>query len=299
LGVGTNPTNCCPNKTWGNDPPFEIIAMKINYCSDIHLEHAPLSLPGGDILILAGDICEARRLVKQYENNNKNIKNDDTRYYDFFYKECSKYEKVIYVMGNHEHWGGRFDKTYMLLSEVLPNNVTLLEKEFIEINGVILAGTTLWTDLNKRDPLTVYQIKDIMNDYKEITNHKKPDWYGKIKPTDILNEHSYCLESLKKIIDANSDKPVIVITHHAPTFKSVHEHYINDYHGNGAYVSELSNFILERPNIQYWIHGHVHNEFDYQVGVARVLCYPRGYVGFERGRDYVFEPKFLTEISTT
>ena len=36
--------------------------MKIELASDLHLEFGPLELPGGEVLILAGDICEYRTL---------------------------------------------------------------------------------------------------------------------------------------------------------------------------------------------------------------------------------------------
>jgi hypothetical protein len=38
--------------------------------SDLHLEFADLKLPGGDILILAGDVCEAKNLkIDEYDPN--------------------------------------------------------------------------------------------------------------------------------------------------------------------------------------------------------------------------------------
>ena len=39
--------------------------MKVAYCSDLHLEFAPISLKnteGADVLILAGDICMAEAM---------------------------------------------------------------------------------------------------------------------------------------------------------------------------------------------------------------------------------------------
>ena len=52
---------------------------------------------------------------------------------------------------------------------------------------------------------------------------------------------------------------------------------------NGAYSSDLSEFILDHPQIQAWVHGHTHYNFDYMIGSTRILCNPRGYVGYERG----------------
>jgi hypothetical protein len=44
--------------------------MKVNVISDLHLEFDDLTLPGGDVLILSGDICEAKNVKKdQYSED--------------------------------------------------------------------------------------------------------------------------------------------------------------------------------------------------------------------------------------
>ena len=50
---------------------------------------------------------------------------------------------------------------------------------------------------------------------------------------------------------------------------------------NGGYSSDLSEFILDHPEIVLWTHGHTHDPFDYEVGTCRVVCNPRGYYGYE------------------
>jgi hypothetical protein len=73
----------------------------------------------------------------------------------------------------------------------------------------------------------------------------------------------------------------VIITHHAPTSVSIADHYKHDRLMNGAYYSDLSDFILDHPQIKYWTHGHMHNSSDYMVGDCRVICNPRGYFGYE------------------
>ena len=51
---------------------------------------------------------------------------------------------------------------------------------------------------------------------------------------------------------------------------------------NGAYSSDLSDFILDHPEIKLWTHGHTHELFDYMIGSTRIVCNPRGYVNYER-----------------
>ena len=44
--------------------------MKVNVISDLHLEFDDLELPGGDVLILSGDVCEAKNLkADKYDPN--------------------------------------------------------------------------------------------------------------------------------------------------------------------------------------------------------------------------------------
>ena len=50
---------------------------------------------------------------------------------------------------------------------------------------------------------------------------------------------------------------------------------------NGGYHSDLSEFILDNPQIKLWTHGHTHEDFDYMIGSTRVVCNPRGYINYE------------------
>jgi hypothetical protein len=68
--------------------------------------------------------------------------------------------------------------------------------------------------------------------------------------------------------------------------------YEHDVYVNGAYSSDLSEFILDRPQIKVWTHGHTHHEFDYMIGSTRIVCQPRGYDGYEE-QSYKFKLKFI------
>jgi hypothetical protein len=54
---------------------------------------------------------------------------------------------------------------------------------------------------------------------------------------------------------------------------------------NGGYHSDLSEFILDHPEIVLWTHGHTHELFDYTIGDTRIVCNPRGYIGYEEIAD--------------
>jgi hypothetical protein len=86
---------------------------------------------------------------------------------------------------------------------------------------------------------------------------------------------------IKNTIGARQDRKYIVVGHHAPTLQSTHPKFADETIGNGAYRSDLSEFILDHPQIKLWTHGHTHDAFDYMCGETRIVCNPRGYEGYE------------------
>lgn len=268
-------------------------SMRVNVISDLHLEFADLELPGGDILILSGDACESRTLRKhKYDPNNILGESPTGKRTDraarFFAEELAKYQKVFYVMGNHEHYHSRYDRTADEIREVLPPNVQLMENDHAIVDDVLFLGATLWTDCNKGNPMCVQVLKHGMNDYKAIT-HKAGDIYRKLDPRDTWETHRRTKEYFKLMVELNRDKKVVVLTHHAPTLQSIHPHYAHDVDMNGGYASDLSEFILDNENILYWTHGHMHDPSDYMVGQCRVIANPRGYKGYETQAN-IFDP---------
>lgn len=276
--------------------------MQINYISDLHLEFDDLELPGGEVLILAGDVCEIKNVRSdQYDAKGvtfsfENRLRRPDRYIRFFVEECAKYEQVFYVMGNHEHYHGRFDQTESVIRSFLPANVHLLQNSCVEYRGVQFMGASLWTDLNRNDPITAYTVKDAMNDYRVIKNHYENDGYGRLIPMETFKSHRQTLSYFGKTLKAHSDQPFVIVTHHAPSFASVADEFKSEYHMNGAYASDLSEFILDHTNIRLWFHGHMHNASDYHIGTTRILTNPRGYAGYER-RAFEFDPGKTVELS--
>lgn len=271
--------------------------MKINLVSDLHLEVKDLQLPGGEVLIIAGDACEARN-VKSHLYHASGVYSEkdsyrEDRFARFFIEECAKYDQVFYVMGNHEHYKNNFDKTYVELNSNLPVNVFLLENECSEYKDVLFVGCTLWTDLNNEDPMTEMIVKNGMNDYQLVTFCDERNNYRRLLPTDTKRVHYKSRKYIETIAQNNKDKKIVVITHHAPSFSSIHPMYIRDREMNGGYASNLDNLILDNPNIKVWNHGHVHHKFDYMIGDCRILCNPRGYVGYESS---TFDVNFTFEI---
>ena len=271
--------------------------MKITVVSDLHLEFGYQELPGGEVLILAGDMCEKRSMSKALHTTNPYPR--EAGYYpcwDFFEFDCAKYEKVFYVMGNHEHYHNHLDKTVDEIKSLLAGyNITVLEDSCEEYKGVLFVGSTLWTDCNRGDPITFHSLKSFMSDFKVITYHNEAkDLYHKLSPEITADIHFTSKQYISKISELNRDKPVVVITHHAPSFLSVNEKYAHELTINGGYASDLSELILDNPNIKYWFHGHMHDPVDYVIGETRIVSNPKGYTGHEDTSQ--FNPNFVVEL---
>ena len=262
--------------------------MKIQLASDLHLEFGDIEIKnnGADVLILSGDICVANELVGDWESVKR------TRFDNFFERVSKEFKNVVYVFGNHEHYHGDFATSAETIREAFKHlsNVHILDIDSVDIDGVLFVGGTLWTDCNKGDPLTLNALSGMMNDFRIIRNDEKA--YIKLKPENTVYRHRQTVGYFKTVLADRKDSKVVVVGHHAPTFNSVHEKYRNDQLINGGYASDLSEFILDNPQIVLWTHGHMHDPCDYMVGTTRVVCNPRGYAGHDAQAD-VFQVKFL------
>ena len=152
--------------------------MKIAIASDVHLEFGPLQLENtesADVLVLSGDICTAKDLDYSGAMYGT-LPNSDRafRMHDFFKQASQKFKHVIYVIGNHEHYNYDFPYTFKKIKDELAQyeNIYMLDRECKVIDDVTFVGGTMWTDMNKRDPLTLHAISRMMNDFRCVTNSK-------------------------------------------------------------------------------------------------------------------------------
>jgi predicted phosphodiesterase len=295
--------------------------MKIGVCSDLHLEFGPIKLknPGDvEVLILSGDILVEQDLQifdrRQIELGYMQRKSQ--MFHEFFENVCREFPNVLYVIGNHEHYHGDFKYTAERLKEKLAyyKNLHILDRETFELNDTVFVGGTLWTDMNKEDPITLSAMKGMMNDFRCVRNSNRQVYYkvpvyeygangelvrdaeskprhigmkmkeepSKFSPEDAVEEHRKMLGYIKAVYeDMPAWKQMVVIGHHTPSHTSCHPRYKDDQIMNGGYHSDLSEFILDRPGIKLWTHGHTHELFDYMIGSTRIVCNPRGYDGYE------------------
>jgi predicted phosphodiesterase len=283
--------------------------MRIQVVSDLHLEFGDIEIPNteaADVLILSGDIMVAQDLHDHPEADTtpmteqlyKNMGRRQANAYDFrnFLKRCSlQFPNVVYIPGNHEYYHGKFPDGAEYLKEECAkfNNVHFLEMDTVTIDDVTFIGGTLWTDMNNGDPLTMHSIGDMMNDFRIIKNSTRN--YARFSPIDAATRHRNTVEYIRTVIEGKFDQKFVVAGHHAPSRMSTHAQYKDQHLMNGGYSSELSDFIMDHPQIKLWTHGHTHHQFDYMIGSTRIVCNPRGYINYEACAD-TFNPYKVVEV---
>jgi Icc-related predicted phosphoesterase len=249
---------------------------QVRLISDIHLEFNPtFTFPKTEdeentTLVLAGDIISA--------NSTKSKK-----FISFIEEVSERFNSVIYIPGNHEYYNGVVNNTFALIKEQFQHlgNVYCVDNEVVSIDEVDFICGTLWTDFDRNNPISKLNASQMMNDYNIIAI-QEDNPIGKIRrftPDDAYAIHQksveFIFDSIKKAKDNN--KIPFVVTHHAPSYKSIALQYVND-KVNGAYASDLSERIIACPP-KFWVHGHIHDSMDYFVGDCNVVANPWGYYG--------------------
>src|SRR5260221_11511324 len=132
-----------------------------------------------------------------------------------------------------------------------------------------------------------------MNDYSLIKIRDPMDrTTRKILPDDTYNIHLAAKRFVSEELSMYFDSLRIVMTHHAPSFRSVPEEWCRD-NLTPCYVSSLDGLIEEyQPNL--WVRGHLHTSADYQIGMTRIVCNPRGYMPDDLNPG--FKPELVIEL---
>lgn len=279
--------------------------MLIRYMSDLHLEfdynQLKSDISPGNVLILAGDIISARFLnINRTDKNSRNIRKKLDHIIDNWFP---KFDKILYVMGNHEHYGSFYSDTKSILENYFKykncTNIHVLENEYIIHDDIVFIGSTLWTDYDNENPLAINAIQYGMQDYKWIFMKKELESGKKIShkilPNDLLKDHKNTVCFINDTLMKYNNKKCIVLTHHAPILQGINPDHVGgdlDY----AYASNLNEMILNNGNCKAWIFGHTHIRYDNLIGDTKVLSNAHGYGWYE---DYLvksFDPNTYFEI---
>lgn len=239
----------------------------IGLLSDLHLEGSNIDVlvnPGWDYLVIAGDLSADLSLLDRF----------------FSYKAPSDIP-IIYVLGNHEYEGRRFNEVIEQYREVLKpfENVHLLDNESVIIDNIKFIGSTLWTNFElkgleqKKESMkwAKQSVVDFTYIFKE--NEKGSGKYHSITPEEMVQECEKSIRFLEFELKNNPfDGEKVVVTHFAPHPGSVHPEFSR---GDSSYwVNNLENLM---GFSKYWFHGHTHSNFNYEVEGTNIVCNPRGF----------------------
>ena len=256
--------------------------MRIQVLSDLHLEFGgagvPPLAPGADIVVLAGDFAPAKRRSARLMR-----------------RAWKAARHILYVPGNHEYYGSNIaDAQHRLALDCAACGVTLLDRAAVTVGDVRFIGATLWTDFR------------LDGEARELDAHHAAgrglnDFSGAIRGASWKDfstwEAAHRHAADRAFIEAELALAVkdgletVVITHHAPSPRSIHPRFAGDAL-NPGFASDLEE-VIERFQPALWVHGHVHNAVDFRIGRTRVLANPRGY---DKAEAADFVPDLVVEV---
>ena len=244
--------------------------MKIQYCSDLHLEFPhnrefikknPI-IPTGEILLLAGDILPFQLLNESSE---------------FLDRISDSFEKVYWIPGNHEYYGSDINQRSGSFSEQIRSNVTLLNNQEIKIKDVNFIFSTLWSKIGEENRLI---IENTLSDFGSIMDENEN--FSAIKFNEL---HTESVHFIRGKLSQNINQKNVVITHHVPTFLNYPEEHKQS-RVNQGFATELYDLIHD-STIDYWIYGHHHTNIPtFDINGAKLITNQLGYVKYKKNKTY-------------
>lgn len=253
--------------------------MKIHVMSDTHLEHyhpqqrdaffyalwerAKKDKP--DCLVIAGDFCVINGKWRPV-------------FVDGMKRVCGMYDKVYYVPGNHEYWGGWVEQSNEFLAE-------LSEQSWVDGYGKKL----------------VVMLADGIRQHDTVSIAGGTLWYNEDKGTDFI-DYDRTYDAERSIPDAHNrflrmplHETDIVVSHHFPTDESIAPEWFG-YASNDFFCARIEEHLGTLSGVpKLWIHGHTHGPMDYVSRFGfRVYCNPYGYP--KEGANPQFWEKLLLEV---
>ena len=253
--------------------------MKLNILSDLHLGFGAMEHPinDADVVVLAGDVSRPREAVAF----------------------ALRFDKpVLLLPGNHEFYGGSLDGTLARLRQLCHGTlVRLLDRDEVVIDGIRFLGATLWSDFElfgepERRAASKAEAQRLMYDFSRIRTREDAD--AIFTPDDAAGLFHRDAAWLDARLGCRHDGPTVVITHHAPSRQSIHPRFAHSLL-NAAYASDAAH-LMGATRVSLWIHGHMHNSFDYLERGTRVVCNSRGYSRGGVDENAAFDPQFMVEV---
>jgi len=254
--------------------------MKIALLSDLHLSVQRMDAPAtsADVVVLAGDLhrpAGAIEWARQFR------------------------QPTLFVAGNHEFYGSDLTTTMRALrTHAKGTAVRVLDHDVWLHDGVRFLGCTLWSDYRLFESPTqreqgLQQADKMVRDFSRIRS--APDFDEKFTPAMSQHLFNCAVAWLDQQFAIAHEGPTVVITHFAPARGSIAAKFAGS-PLNACFVSDLEPQI-RRWQPALWLHGHVHDSFDYRIGDTRVVANPRGYAPKGIVENEAFNASLTIELS--
>lgn len=252
--------------------------MKIRLISDLHTEFWPqnkfsrvldLYLPPrpddkDSLLCCSGDLG----IYALYKST----------YLPLFYLLGQRFRHVIAIPGNHswyhsDVWGA--EAAFWREQVPLPENVSYLDNGTVVFEGITFVATCLWTEFDG-DRMAQVRAQAQLADFKAI--EVRDDFFGHLlRPEEVIARHEASVAFIEQALEEARGRPTVVLTHHAPSKRSVPYEFKNSTL-NPAFCTSLDELIMRYEPL-IWCHGHTHTSARYQIGQSQIICNPLGYHG--------------------
>lgn len=258
--------------------------MKIQYCSDLHLEFDANAAyikneaikPVGNIIILAGDIT----LLDFYYNRQTEK--------DFVSYLSDNFSYAYLMFGNHEFYDGYdIDILDKPVFERIRTNVALVNNTTAVHGNIKIIFSALWSKISEQNRITILHG---LNDFRLIRYHKK-----RFLVNDFNEMHKKSVRFIQEELK-NTDKSykTVVATHHVPSQKCNSP----DFAGsalNEAFIADLD-YLIGENNIDYWIYGHIHRNLpEIKISGTKLVTNQLGYVNYNETKGYRNDAVFELE----
>ena len=272
--------------------------MKIRLISDLHIDinrKYNVTLPDDDVYtLIAGDIGG------DYKDNAKWLRNN--------------IRKGAFISGNHDAYtpdNTPLDDVKKFYHEEFPldGDITYFDSDVGVItkkldNKTILVADVLYTDYKYRalEYMKDMSISEVvkanmrmaspkmsgcyMNDFMFLTRNGKynkssydriGDGLFYLTPENYREHFDKAFKEITSVVEENSDKNIILMTHHCLSPKAISSEYSRD-SLNASYVSNKENWIRKHSNIKLILSGHVHGQKIFNVGMTKYVLNPLGYL---------------------
>ena len=252
------------------------MGVKLQILSDLHLEFGSTDLAATDaeVIVLAGDIAPGLAGLEVAQS-------------------VFAGRPVVYVAGNHEYYGQALPQlTEDLKRATQGSPVHFLDNQEVVLEGVRFLGCTLWTDFRLFGEAMQQEVRKIaavcMNDYRVVKDSRTDN---PLRPDATLALHLESRAWLEQALATHFDGSTVVVTHHAPSLRSIDPLFRGD-PVSAAYASNLES-LMGQERAVLWVHGHTHRSTHYEVKGTQVVSNQRGY---PEQRHTGFKPGLVKEV---